>query len=42
VIDPEADADLPASGPLNLGFQPGVNQPIGNSLNAPIQLIPGQ
>jgi uncharacterized protein involved in outer membrane biogenesis len=28
--------------PLNLGFQPGVNQPIGNTVNEPIQLFPGQ
>ncbi|MHA6297671.1 AsmA family protein [Devosia sp. CAU 1758] len=32
----------PVDGPLNLGFQPGVNQPIGNSVNQPTQLIPGQ
>jgi uncharacterized protein involved in outer membrane biogenesis len=32
----------PANRPLNLGFQPGVNQPIGNSVNEPIQLFPSQ
>ena len=40
--DPERGADEPATGPLNLGFQPGVNQPIGNSNNQPLQLIPDQ
>ena len=41
VVDPDAESD-PTSAPLDLGFQPGVNQPIGNSVNQPIQLIPGQ
>jgi hypothetical protein len=39
---PEEEAGDAVDGPLNLGFQPGVNQPIGNSVNQPIQLIPGQ
>src|SRR5690606_29533642 len=38
----EADGEPPpAQPPLNLGFQPGVNQPIGNGVNEPIQLLPG-
>ena len=41
-VDPGGEGQPPASGPLDLGFQPGVNQPIGNSVNQPIQLIPGQ
>jgi len=36
------NADGAATGPLNLGFQPGVNQPVGNTVNQPIQLIPGR
>ena len=28
--------------PLDLGFQPGVNEPIGNSVNEPIDLLPGE
>ncbi len=41
-IVPEAGEEEPINGPLNLGFQPGVNQPIGDGVNQPIQLIPGQ
>jgi hypothetical protein len=41
-VAPDAEGQPPASGPLDLGFQPGVNQPIGNSVNQPIQLIPGE
>ncbi len=40
-VDPDAGSD-PTTAPLDLGFQPGVNQPTGNSVNRPIQLIPGQ
>ena len=40
-VAPDAEGD-PTTAPLDLGFQPGVNQPIGNSVNQPIQLIPGQ
>jgi hypothetical protein len=36
------ETEAPVTGPLNLGFQPGVNQPIDNSISQPIQLIPGQ
>ena len=39
---PATEEEGPVSGPLNLGFQPGVNQPIGDGVNQPIQLIPGQ
>lgn len=39
---PVEEGEEPVSGPLNLGFQPGVNRPIGNSVNEPIQLIPGR
>ena len=28
------------SAPLDLGFQPGVNQPFGSGVNQPIQLLP--
>lgn len=41
-VAPDAEGQPPTSGPLDLGFQPGVNQPIGNSVNQPIQLIPGE
>ncbi|MCP8883622.1 AsmA family protein [Devosia sp. XJ19-1] len=37
-----ADPEAPVGQPLDLGFQPGVNQPIGNGVNQPIQLIPEQ
>lgn len=39
---PEAPIDpvAPLGGPLELGFQPSVNQPIGPDVNQPIQLIP--
>jgi len=34
--------DQPVSQPLNLGFQPGVNQPFGNPVNQPLDLLPGR
>ena len=37
---PEAIPEPAPSVPLDLGFQPGVNQPFGNNINQPIQLIP--
>ncbi|MBJ3783778.1 AsmA family protein [Devosia sediminis] len=46
-VPPELSTPQPApaepstpTGPLNLGFQPGVNQPIGAPVNEPIQLFP--
>ncbi|SMQ69965.1 AsmA-like C-terminal region [Devosia lucknowensis] len=39
---PQQPEPAAPSGPLNLGFQPGVNQPIGNDVNQPIQLFPSQ
>ncbi len=38
----EETGEEPITGPLNLGFQPGVNQPIGNGVNQPIPRSPDQ
>ena len=38
-LPPPTPAPVPQ---LNLGYQPGVNQPIGDPVNQPIQLFPGQ